>query len=248
MCFRNLEKATNEAIALFGDKEAGGIVLLKAYKDYYSGYADGGKKVRGYESYIHELLEKFPIGERIQSEQGQKDFIKLYGSVLRLKNILTTFDEFTGNEILSERDVQDYHSMYIDLYNEFRKGDDSEKESINDDLVFEMELIKQVEINIDFVLELIKKYHSDHNKNREILVDINKAIDASVELRNKKDLINQFIASLDIHSAVDEDWNKFIEKKKIEELEQIIELENLDKYETYKFVKNAFRDGAIPTS
>ncbi len=193
-------------------------------------------------SYVEELLEKFPIGERILSEQGQKDFIKLYGSVLRLKNILTTFDEFTGNEILSERDVQDYHSMYIDLYNEFRKGDESEKESINDDLVFEMELIKQVEINIDFVLELIKKYHGDHNKNREILVDINKAIDSSVELRNKKDLINQFITTLDIHSIVDEDWNKFIEKKKIEELEQIIEAENLNKDETYRFVKNAFRD------
>jgi len=69
-----------------------------------------------------------------------------------VRNILTTFDEFTGNEILTERDVQDYHSMYIDLYNEFRKGTEVDQENINDDLVFEMELIKQVEINIDFVL------------------------------------------------------------------------------------------------
>lgn len=248
VCFRNLEKATNEAITLFGDKEASGIVLLKAYKDYYSGYTDGDKEIRGYESFIDELLEKYPIGERILWEQAQKDFIRLYGSVLRLKNILTTFDEFIGNEILSERDVQDYHSMYIDLYAEFRKWDESEKESINDDLVFEMELIKQVEINIDFVLELIKKYHGDHNKNREILVDINKAIDASVELRNKKDLINQFITTLDIHSVVDEDWHRFIEERKIVELEKIIEVEKLKKEETYAFVKNAFRDGAIPTS
>lgn len=248
VCFRNLEKATNEAIALFGDKEAGGIVLLKAYKDYYSWYTDGDKELRGYESYVYELLEKYPIGERILSEQGQKEFIRLYGSVLRLKNILVTFDEFAGNEILSERDVQDYHSMYIELYNEFRKGDEWEKESINDDLVFEMELIKQVEINIDFVLELIKKYHSDHNNNREILVDINKAIDSSVELRNKKDLINQFITSLDMHSVVDTDWHQFIEGKKIEELDGIIETEKLKKEETYTFVKNAFRDGAIPTT
>lgn len=167
---------------------------------------------------------------------------------MRLKNILVTFDEFAGNELLSERDVQDYHSMYIDLYNEFRKGNEVEKENINDDIVFEMELIKQVEINIDFVLQLIKKYHDDHNKNREILVDINKAIDSSVELRNKKDLINQFITSLDIHSVVDEDWNKFIEGKKIEELEKIIETEGLNKEETYAFVSNAFRDGAIPTA
>lgn len=255
VCFRNLEKATNESIALFGDKEACGIVLLKAYGDYYNGYMDlsadkagGDKEVRGYKSLIDELLEKFPVGKRIVGEQDQKDFIKLYGAVLRVRNILTTFDEFIGNEILTERDVQDYHSMYIDLYNEFRKGAEGEKENVNDDVVFEMELIKQVEINIDFVLGLIKKYHEDHVKNKELLVDINKAIDASVELRNKKDLINQFITSLDIHSIIDEDWQKFVEERKIEELDKIIENENLDREATYKFIKNAFRDGNIATT
>ncbi len=246
VCFRNLEKATNEAIALFGDKEAGGIVLLKAYEDYYNGYKEGNKEVRGYKSFVNELLAKFPIGERIIGEQNQKDFIKLYGAILRVKNILATFDEFNGNEILSDRDVQDYHSMYIDLYNEFRKADDSEKENINDDIVFEMELIKQVEINIDYVLGLIKIYHEDHVKNKELLIDINKAIDSSVELRNKKDLINQFITSLDVHSIIDEDWQKFVEEKKVQELEQIIETENLDHEATYKFIKNSFRDGNIP--
>lgn len=248
VCFRNLEKATNESIALFGDKEACGIVLLKAYADYYNGYKDGDKELRGYKSLVSELLEKFPVGERIVGEQNQKDFIKLYGAVLRVRNILTTFDEFAGNEILTERDVQDYHSMYIDLYNEFRKATEEEKENVNDDVVFEMELIKQVEINIDFVLGLIKKYHEDHVKNKELLVDINKAVDSSVELRNKKDLINQFITSLDIHSIVDEDWQKFVEKKKIEELEKIIENENLDREATYKFVNNAFRDGNVATT
>ena len=247
-CFRNLEKATNESIALFGDKEASGIVLLKAYEDYYNGYKDGNKEVRGYKSLIEELLEKFPVGKRIIGEQNQKDFIRLYGAVLRVRNILTTFDEFSGNEILTERDIQDYHSMYIDLYNEFRKGTEGEKENVNDDVVFEMELIKQVEINIDFVLGLIKRYHEDHVKNKELLVDINKAIDSSVELRNKKDLINQFITSLDVHSIVDEDWQKFVEKKKIEELEKIIKNENLDKEATYKFINNAFRDGNVATT
>jgi type I restriction enzyme R subunit len=248
VCFRNLEKATNESIALFGDKEASGIVLLKAYADYYNGYKDGDKEVRGYESLVKELLEKFPIGERILGEQNQKDFIKLYGAILRVRNILVTFDEFTGNEILTDRDVQDYHSMYIDLYNEFRKTIDTEKENINDDIVFEMELIKQVEINIDYVLGLIKKYHEDHTKNKELLLDINKAIDSSVELRNKKDLINQFITTLDVHAVVDEDWQRFVEEKKVEELEQIIANENLDRDATYAFVKNAFRDGGIATT
>ncbi|MFH0856573.1 MAG: type I restriction endonuclease subunit R, partial [bacterium] len=252
VCFRNLEKATNESIALFGDKEASGIVLLKSYEDYYNGYKDlsvdkagGDKEVRGYKSLIDELLEKFPAGERITGEQSQKDFIKLYGGILRVRNILTTFDEFSGNEILTDRDVQDYHSMYIDLYDEFRKGAEVDQENINDDLVFEMELIKQVEINIDFILGLIKEYHEDHIKNKELLVDINKAIDSSVDLRNKKDLINQFITSLDVHSVVDEDWQKFVDKKKIEELEKIIDNENLDREATYKFIKNSFRDGNV---
>ena len=248
VCFRNLEKATNESIALFGDKEASGIVLLKSYAEYYNGYTDSDKEIRGYASLVGELLEKFPIGQQIISELSQKEFIKLYGGILRLRNILTTFDEFTGNEMLTERDIQDYHSMYIDLYNEFRKGIEDTKENINDDLVFEMELIKQIEINIDYVLDLIKKYHEDHIKNRELLFDINKAIDSSVELRNKKDLINQFITSLDVHASVDDDWQKFVNGKKIEELEQIIANENLDHDATIVFIKNAFRDGGVATT
>ena len=248
VCFRNLEKATNESIALFGDKEASGIVLLRAYNDYYNGYQDGDREVRGYKSLVDELLEKFPVGERILEERDKKDFIQLYGAILRVRNILTAFDEFAGNEILSARDFQDYHSMYIDLYNEFRKGVDGEKENINDDLVFEMELIKQIEINIDYILGLIKKYHEDNIKNRELLNDINRALDSSVELRNKKDLINQFIATLDINSVVEDDWQYFVEKKKIEELEQIIKSENLNRDETYEFIQSAFRDGSIQTT
>lgn len=248
VCFRNLEKATNESIALFGDKEAGGIVLLKSYHEYYNGYKDGDKDVRGYVSLVEELLAKYPVGESIIGEQNQKDFIRLYGAILRVRNILTTFDEFSGNEILTERDIQDYHSAYIDLYNEFRKTDEGEKENINDDLVFEMELIKQIEINIDYILGLVKKYHEDHIENRELLVDINKAIDSSVELRNKKDLIEQFIESLDVSSVIDDDWIKFVETKKIEELENIIKEENLNHDETYKFIKNAFRNGSVATT
>ena len=244
ICFRNLEKATNESIALFGDKEAGGIVLLKSYDEYYNGYQDqsagqaGGKEVRGYAGLVKELMAKFPVGVEIIGEKNQKEFISLYGAILRVRNILVTFDEFSGNEILTERDIQDYHSAYIDIYNEFRKAGAGEKENINDDIVFEMELIKQIEINIDYILGLVKKYHEGHIKDRELLVDINKAIDSSVELRNKKDLINQFIASLDIHSAVDEDWQKYVEKKRSEELEEIIRQENLDHGETYKFVRD----------
>lgn len=248
VCFRNLEKATNESIALFGDKEAGGIVLLKTFDEYYNGYKDGDKVVPGYVSLISELTSKFPVGEQIIGEQNQKAFIRLYGSILKAKNILSAFDEFTGKEILSERDVQDYHSMYINLYHEFRNRNTGDAENVNDDIVFEMELIKQVEINIDYILELIRKYHESHLKDKEIIISINKAIDSSVELRNKKDLIQKFIQSLTPGAKVADDWQSFVDEKKMEELDEIIEAEKLDKEETYKFINNAFRDGYVQTT
>jgi len=248
VCFRNLEKRTNEAIALFGDREAIGIVLLKTFDEYYNGYQDGDKQVRWYQGLVDELLADFPLWERILWENAQKEFIKLYGGILRVRNILTAFDEFADLSILTDRDIQDYHSLYIDLYNEFRKGSEEDKENINDDLVFEMELIKQIEINIDYIIDLIKKYHLDHTKNKEVLADINRAIESSIELRNKKDLIQQFIESLDISSSVDGDWITYVERKKVEELEKIIKDENLNHEETYKFVEHSFRDGSIATT
>ncbi len=248
VCFRNLEKATNDSIALFGDKEAGGIVLLKTFDEYYNGYKDGDKSVPGYVTLIDSLTNKFPVGEQIIGEENQKDFIRLYGSILRAKNILSAFDEFLGKEILSERDVQDYHSMYINLYQEFRKRNQGDAENVNDDIVFEMELIKQVEINIDYILELIKKYHEGNSKDSEILININKAIDSSVELRNKKDLIEKFIQSLSPSASVTNNWQTFVDEKKIEELDQIIREENLDKEETHKFITNSFRDGYVQTT
>jgi len=248
VCFRNLEKATNESIALFGDKEAGGVVLLKTYDEYYNGYKDGEKDIRGYVSLIGELQNDYPLGEHIIGEQNQKDFIRLYGAILKVKNILTCFDDFEGNELLSARDVQDYHSMYINLYNDFRNKNKGDNENVNDDIVFEMELIKQVEINIDYILALIRKYHEGHLRDKEIIISISKAIDSSVELRNKKELIVQFIESLTPTTSVDDDWHSFVDAKKIEELESIIAEENLDKDETYKFLNNAFRDGYVQST
>lgn len=244
VCFRNLEEATNKSIALFGDKEAKGVVLLKSYNDYYDGYDD----IKGYKVLVGELTTQFRVGEMITGEQDKKDFIKLYGTILRIKNILTTFDEFAGNEILSERDVQDYHSMYINLYNELRNKNKGDAENVNDDIVFEMELIKQVEINIDFILALIRKYHDSHQEDKELLISIDKAIDSSIELRDKKELIDRFIKSLTPNANVDDNWNEFVNSAKIEELDKIITEEKLNKEETYKFVENAFRDGFIQST
>lgn len=245
VCFRNLEEATNKSLALFGDKEAGGIVLLKTYDEYYYGYKEGKKDFPGYKAMVEELLERFPIGQPIISEKEKKAFIGLYGAILKVKNILTSFDQFEGNEILTDRDVQDYHSMYIELYNEFRGRNRGDSENINDDIVFEMELIKQVEINIDYILALIKKYHDSHQKDKEIVVSINRAVDSSISLRNKKDLILQFINSLTPTSNIDDDWKKFVNQKMHDDLEEIITDENLKPEESRSFMKNCFKNGEV---
>ncbi|SIS52526.1 type I restriction enzyme, R subunit [Kaistella chaponensis] len=245
ICFRNLEEATNQSLALFGNKEAGGIVLLKTFDEYYYGYNDGKKEFAGYFELVNELLEKFPIGIAIIGEEAKKEFIRLYGAILKLLNILKSFDEFEGNEILSDRDFQDYHSMYIELYNEFRTQGGGDRENVNDDIVFEMELIKQVEINIDYILMLIRKYHESHLKDKEMVVNISKAIDSSIDLRNKKELIEKFVASLTPSSNVDDEWINYVDEEKKAELNRIISDENLKEEETKTFINNSFKNGEI---
>jgi type I restriction enzyme, R subunit len=248
ICFRDLEQAKNDALSIFGNKEAGGIVLLKSYNDYYNGWEKEGKHQRGYVEIIAELQERFPLPVTIMGEQAEKDFIKLWGAVLRLRNILTSFDKFSGNEILSERDFQDYQSAYLDLYDKHRKHNEADKESINDDIEFEIELVKQVTINIDYILQLVAKYHNSRMKDKEILTAIDKAINSSIELRSKKELIERFINTLNVNSDVDKEWREFTEKSKSAELEKIIEEENLKPEETRKFIANAYRDGELKST
>lgn len=248
VCFRDLQQETNDAIALFGDKNASGIVLLKSYEDYYYGYTDENKKHhKGYEERIAELLQKYPLGQQIIGEQAKKDFIKNMGSILRLRNILFSFDKFEGNEILSQRDFQDYIGMYADLYEEFKKIS-KETESIKEDIVFEMELVKQVEVNIDYILMLVSKYHKTNCKDKEILGSINTAINSSLALRSKKELIEGFIDRINVNTDIYKDWTAFVKEQKEHDLETLIEEENLNSEETRKFLDNSFRDGQVKTT
>jgi len=247
VCFRDLKDETDEAIALFGNKDAGGIVLLKPYKDYYYGYEDKGEHVPGYEELIAYLVQKYHIGESIIGEENKKAFIKLFGNILRLKNILNSFDDFKGNEILTDRDFQDYQSTYIDLYQEFRPKDKSDKENINDDIVFEMELIKQIEVNIDYILMLLAKYYETNCQDKTILVTIDKAINSSIELRSKKELIEGFIERVNLIHLEEDSWNSYVNEQKEKDLNDLIVEEKLKPEETYRFVNNALRDGALKT-
>lgn len=240
VAFRDLEDETNAALELFGNKDARGVVLLKPYGDYYGEYAEK----------VDELLASFPLGQQIIGEAAQKEFIQLFGAILRLENILTAFDDFAGHEILTERQGQDYRSVYLDLYAEFRRDKDADKELINDDVVFEIELIKQVEINVDYILMLVQKYRSQHGngEDKEIRAEISRAVDASPTLRNKKDLIEAFVDSISVDGAIDEEWQAFIAAKREAELEAIIEDERLRADATRAFIEIAFRDGALRTT
>ena len=238
--FRNLEDATNDALALFGNKNAKGIVLLKPYGEYYEQYQE----------LIEQLTANFPLGSPIVGEAAQKEFIKLFGAILRLKNILASFDDFAGNEILSDREFQDYQSLYLNIYADFRSKADADKEQINEDVVFEIELIKQVEINVDYILMLVEQYlkAKGTSQDKEIRATIDRAINASPSLRNKKDLIKQFVDSVTTTSKVDTAWQTFVAAKKNEELDHIINNEGLKPEATKTFIGNAFRDGAIPVT
>ena len=248
VCFRDLQKQTDEAIALFGDKDASSIVLLKNYEAYYRGYDEEGEHHKGYVELIDELMQQFPLGQAIIGEQNQKKFISLFGAILRLKNILTAFDNFAGNEILSVRDMQDYQGVYIDLYQEFTKEKKGDKENINADLVFEMELIRQVEINIDYIMMLVAKYHASNCKDKNILVTIDKAINSSIQLRSKKELIENFIKTINASTEVDEDWRRFVSEQKESDIANLIAKEKLKPEETRKFIDNSFRDGSLRTT
>lgn len=222
---------------------------MQSFKDYYYGYESvDGKPMPGYVDLMEELNHKFPLSEpQIVGEQNQKDFIALFGAILRMRNLLLSFDEFKGNELISERNLQDYIGRYQDLRDEWKRKR-RESTDITDDVVFEIELIRQVEINIDYILMLVKKYHDTHCEDKEVLITINKAIDASPELRSKKQLIETFIAGINDVDDVMDEWHEFVVEQRDYDLNVIIVEEKLKPKDTRKFIENAFRDGEIKTA
>ncbi len=249
VCFRNLEQATNNAISLFGDKEAGGLILLRSFDDYYLGYdeeqPDGTVVHRsGYVDAVADLCKQFPHSEiPYLGEEQQRAFVKAFGALLRAQNVLSSFDQFAGREIILPQDMQDYKSYYLDLRDQLRSR--RERVNINDDLVFEIELIKQVEINIDYILMLVAQYHDRHLTNDEIRLRLEKTIASSPDLRPKRELIEQFIASLTPESDIHGEWETFVREQQVRQLDQIIEEEGLRREETLRFMNHAFEEGQV---
>ena len=249
VCFRDLQQATDDAIALFGDKDASSIVVLKDFWSYYNGYDNkDGKHCYGYSELVDQLKSEFPEGRPVLGEDAEKRFVALFGSLLKSINILSTFDQYEGREELSDRQLQDYQSHYLDLRDKWRRRKPGDKENINDDLIFETELIRQVEINIDYILLLVQKYHDTNCTDKEILVNISKAIGSSLQLRSKKELIESFISSVNAGTDVDSGWREYVQRRKAEDLNEIIESEHLKPEETEKFIESSFRDGQVRTT
>ena len=264
VCFRNLEDATNESFALFGDKDAAGVVLMRPFMDYYLGFEDeNGKHVFGYKEIAERLLETFPLPlVPMDFTLEQKvEFVKLFGGLLKMQNLLSAFDEFTPDkQIVSDFDRQDYQSWYITIHDELRKERETgEKESITDDVEFEMELVKQIQINIPYILQLVKEYHDDNCQDKTIIARIQKAIASSPDLRDKKDLIMKFIDSMtpdpgiivmvdDPEKDINDEWVEYVEQERDAELSNIIREEGLKPKETRQFINQSIADGYVTSS
>lgn len=234
VCFRNLDVEVHNAISLFGNREVHGIVLLKPYAEY----------LKEYENRVDGLYENFPLGEQIVGEECKKDFIRLFGIILRLRNILKCFDEFENDDKMPVRDEQDYCSVYVDLY-ELHRRPAVESKIIDDALVFEGELLKTVDINIDYILMLVQKYKDSNCKDKVIIADIERLIKSTYDLRNKKELIDEFIDSINSSSDVDEDWKQYIKDSMESELQRIVQEENLDEEGTRDLLRRSFAEGEV---
>lgn len=253
VCFRNLEDATNKSLAIFGDENAAGLVFMKSFEEYYSeGYADDkGNWHEPYTELIKQLLETYPVEQmaNILDEEDKKAFIRLMGEILRLRNVLGAFDDFTEEvRIVDEMHYQDYLGWYNNYYDEYRKpSHGGEREDIRDDIVFEMELVKQVQINIRYILDLVQQYHDSNCQDKEIIVKIRKQIDASPDMRDKRELIEKFIQQMTPEKGADvgHDWEAYIEEEKRKQLSKIIEEEHLKAAETEDFMERAFADGYV---
>ncbi|EOJ7832531.1 type I restriction endonuclease subunit R [Campylobacter upsaliensis] len=243
IAFRDLQKNTDDALALFSNENAKGIVFLRSLEEYLHGYTDEkGQKHKGYNELTKELTDKFPLESFRQATlktSDKKHFLALFGELLKLRNILEIFDNFS--DPLNERDKQDYQSHYISTYEELRKDKD-DKDNALDEVEFEVELLAQVEVSIEYILELIAKYHKDQATNYEPIL---KLLDSSLSLRSKKELFLRLIDSLHTQSNVEKDFRAYIKTHKNNALQDIINALNLDPKKTKEFMQDSFERGEL---
>ncbi len=256
VCFRDLEKATKEAIKTFGDKNDINIILEKSYEEYIDGYVDEetGKKIRGYVEICNEIVEKFPEPTEIELEKDKKEFVELFGEVLRAENILRNFDEFENFEkIISDRQMQDMKSVYVDIRESIINRDKKDKNNIEQidfsDIEFEIDLLKTDEINLDYIIALILE-KAQENKDIDSLKDeIRRIIRSSLGTRAKEELIMDFInktnlSELKTTDEILEAFYTFAKKEKIIQIDELIEDEKL-KEDSKRFIEKSIEKGHV---
>jgi type I restriction enzyme R subunit len=228
VCFRNLKDATDDAIALFSNKEARDIILMKPYEDY----------IEQFNKAFVALMTIVPSVNSVDSlidENEQMEFIKTFREIMRLKNVLTGFSEFNYNDLsMTEQQFEDYKSKYLDLYERVKHDKEANKVSILDEVDFELELIRVDEINVAYILRLLAKYRESSEEQKETMKrNIMSVVSGQEHLRSKRELIEEFIdknlMGITDTDTIDEEFDKFLEEQKTGELEQLCEEESLDK-------------------
>ena len=204
VCFRDLEKQTQDAIKTFGDENSVNIILEKSYDEYMNGFKDeeSGKITKGYIEICEELINKFPDPTEIELDADKKEFVEIFGELLKAENILRNFDEFENFEkIISDRQMQDMKSVYVDIRENLPKPHDGEpKESLVDfsDVEFQIDLLKTDEINLDYILALILEKSKEHEDVETLKTEVRRVIRSSLGTRAKEELIIKFINSTKI--------------------------------------------------
>ena len=254
VCFRDLEKATQDAIKTFGDENSVNIILEKSYEEYINGFKDeeSGKTIKGYQDLCEEIVSKFPEVTEIELEADKKEFVQLFGEILKAENILRNFDEFENFEkIISDRQMQDMKSVYVDIREEIlnqKRGKESENIQIDfSDVEFQIDLLKTDEINLDYILTLILEKSKENNDIESLKSEIRRVIRSSLGTRAKEELVMEFINKTklsDLKNSNDilESFYKYAKKEKEIKIEKLVNEENL-KDGSKRFIEKSISRG-----
>ena len=258
--FRDIEPQVNEAMTMFGNKEgAGDVILIHTFEEYYNkGYQDNnGNEKPSYVEIVEKLKSINP--DEIKTSKQEKEFIKTFGEMLKTRNILQQFEEFEDaekeNPSISEREIQNLQSKYVDLMEKYKTiAKNNEKQQQKEyldlhDITFEVELLKQFDIDLEYILKLIGQYNKQADDTETIIAKLKNLLKSSIEFRNKEDLLYDFIKLIkdkEINEDnIHDEWDNFINERKNEELDKLIEDNKLNKEETYKYFSKMFESGKI---
>ena len=256
VCFRNLERATEDAIKTFGDENSVNVILEKSYDEYIHGFTDEetGKKFKGYKDICEEIIAKFPDPTEIVLEADKKEFVQLFGELLKAENILRNFDEFESFEkIISERLMQDMKSVYVDIresiLNERRSKEAEEAQVDFSDVEFQIDLLKTDEINLDYILALILEKARENDDIESLKAEVRRVIRSSLGTRAKEDLIMEFISKTRLSELKNTDdiietFYEFAKKEKVVKINQLIAEENLNE-KANRFIEKSISKGYV---